>query len=163
MSRSGYVDEMDDQWQLIRWRGAVASAMRGRRGQAFLNEMLAALDALPEKKLIADELEAADGAVCAIGAVGKARDVDMKDVDPEDREKVAALFSIPHALACEIVYTNDECFSRETPEQRFVSMRAWIKQAIWNARGCVADPYGARARYNSRRLHWRSVIEWNEV
>ena len=46
MSRSGYGDDIG-QWDLIRWRGAVQSAMCGKRGQAFLKEMLAALDALP--------------------------------------------------------------------------------------------------------------------
>ena len=55
MSRSGYHDGID-QWDLIRWRGAVASAIRGKRGQAFLREMLDALDALPEPKLIAHDL-----------------------------------------------------------------------------------------------------------
>lgn len=162
MSRSGYVDDME-QWQFIRWRGAVASAFRGRRGQAFLKEMLVAIDALPEKKLIANDLEANEGAVCAIGAVGKARGVDMQDVDPEDGKRVAALFSIPHAMACEIVFMNDERFWRQTPEERFVAMREWIKNEIWNARGCVADPYGKRARSRSQRPHWKAVIEWNEV
>jgi len=34
MSRSGYVDNGDiEQWDLIRWRGAVASAIRGKRGE----------------------------------------------------------------------------------------------------------------------------------
>jgi hypothetical protein len=37
MSRSGYSDDYgdDEPWQLIMWRGAVASAFRGRRGQPF--------------------------------------------------------------------------------------------------------------------------------
>lgn len=56
MSRSGYVDDMCDQWALIRYRGAVSSAIRGKRGQAFLREMLAALDAMPEKRLISGVL-----------------------------------------------------------------------------------------------------------
>jgi len=56
MSRSGYIEDWDDQWGLICYRGAVKSAIRGRRGQAFLREMLAALDALPEKRLITEEL-----------------------------------------------------------------------------------------------------------
>lgn len=163
MSRSGYVDDMDDQWAFIRWRGAVASALRGRRGQAFLNEMLAAMDALPEKKLIANELEAAEGAVCAIGSVGKARGIDMKGVDPEDGEAVARLFAIPYTMACEIVYVNDEQFYRMTPEERFTAMRKWIKDEIWSARGCVQDPYSIHALRMSRRPHWQAVIEWNEV
>lgn len=56
MSRSGYVDDMCDEWAMIRYRGAVKSAIRGKRGQAFLREMLAALDAMPEKRLTAGAL-----------------------------------------------------------------------------------------------------------
>lgn len=69
MSRSGYTEDCDG-WQLIMWRGAVASALRGKRGQAFLKEMLAAFDALPEKKLTQNTLEK-DGAVCALGRSAK--------------------------------------------------------------------------------------------
>ena len=130
MSRSGYIDDMDNHWQLIRWRGAVASAIRGKRGQAFLKEMLAALDALPEKRLIADELED-EGAVCAIGSVGKSRGLDMTGVDPHDPESVAGAFSVSEALAREIVYENDEgSYKRETPEQRFDRMRVWVVNHI---------------------------------
>jgi hypothetical protein len=42
-------------------------------------------------------------------------------------------------------------------------MRRWIKNEIWNARGCIADPFGKRALSMSQRLHWKCVIEWNEV
>lgn len=166
MSRSGYIDDMDDQWQHIRWRGAVASALRGRRGQAFLNEMLAAMDAMPEKKLIRDSLEA-EGAVCAIGAVGKARGIDMSGVDPEDSDRVSAMFGIPDALAREIVYTNDECFWKQTPEERFTAMRDWIKSEIWHARGCVENRTGGsehlRRSWFGDRWHWQCVIAWNEA
>jgi hypothetical protein len=163
MSRSGYSDDMDDQWQFIRWRGAVASAFRGKRGVSFLTEMLAAMDALPEKRLITDELDQG-GAVCAIGSVGKARGMDMGKMDPHEPETVAAKFGIAHAMASEIVWMNDEVGShRETPEERFIRMRKWIKDEIWNARGCVPDPYSKRASGMSRRLHWGAVIEWNEV
>lgn len=51
MSRSGYVDD-GEQWDMIRWRGAVNSAIRGKRGQAFLRELRDALDAMPEKRLV---------------------------------------------------------------------------------------------------------------
>ena len=164
MSRSGYSDDIDDQWQFIRWRGAVTSAMRGKRGYAFLSEMLAAMDALPDKKLIRNDLEK-EGAVCAIGAVGKARGVDMTELDPEDPERVAAAFGIPHALASEIVYTNDEHFWKETPEERFAAMRRWIKREIWNVRGCVENPKGKllNSPWHGDRLHYKAVIEWNLV
>lgn len=131
MSRSGYSDDCDNEWMLIRCRGAVASAMRGKRGQAFLYEMLHALHSLPEHKLIAEDLEK-DGRVCAIGAVGKARGIDMAKLDPEDAEGIAAAFGISPALAREIVFENDDDWSSrdETPEARFIRMRKWIEDHI---------------------------------
>lgn len=134
MSRSGYCDDWDgEQWDLIRWRGAVKSAIRGARGQAFLKEMLAAFDALPEPKLIANELQEG-GAVCAIGAVGRARGISMAELDPYDRETVADVFGIANALAAEITYENDEgnCYN-ESPERRFARMRAWVESQITKA------------------------------
>lgn len=130
MSRSDYNEDNDDQWGLICWRGAVKSAMNGKRGQAFLREMLSAFDALPEPKLVANELET-EGAVCAIGAVGKARGVDMAKLDPENTERVASVFGVSEALAREIVYMNDEWGShREKPEERYYRMRRWVKASI---------------------------------
>lgn len=131
MSRSGYSDDGDyDQWRTICWRGAVASAIRGKRGQAFLKEMLSALDALPEKRLIDGELEAS-GQVCALGSVGKARGVDMSKIDPEDRETVAGTFGIPLSLAAEVMWENDDAgFYKETPEVRFSRVRAWVAAQI---------------------------------
>ena len=45
MSRSGYSDDLEP-WDLIRWRGAVNSAIKGKRGRALLQKMADALDAL---------------------------------------------------------------------------------------------------------------------
>lgn len=130
MSRSDYSDEADDQWASICWRGAVASAIRGKRGQAFLREMLAAMDAMPEKKLISEDL-ARDGDVCAIGSVGKARGVDMSKLDPEDPDAIAKTFGISSALVREIEYVNDENWScRGDPEKRFEAVRKWIVKQI---------------------------------
>ena len=139
MSRSGY---SDDCWgvDLINWRGAVASAIRGKRGQAFLYEMLCAMAAVPEPRLIAGELEQG-GAVCAIGAVGRARGIDMRGIDVEDREQVAKPFGIAEALAAEIVFENDEgvFYSRiEAPEERFLRMRSWIERCLID--GCTPPP-----------------------
>jgi hypothetical protein len=46
MSRPGYCDDTDN-WQFIRWRGAVKRAIRGKRGQEFLRELLAVPDGQP--------------------------------------------------------------------------------------------------------------------
>ena len=125
MSRSGYSGDCES-WDLIRWRGAVASAIRGKRGQAFLLEMWKAMEALPRKELIAYELEK-EGGVCAIGSVGKARGLDMSELDPEDHENIASAFDIPHSLACEIMFMNDEGQYKDSPESRFERMKAWIE------------------------------------
>jgi hypothetical protein len=132
MSRSGYTDAVDDHWQLIRWRGAVKSALRGKRGQAFLREMLAALDAMPAKQLIQNELELPHGPVCAIGRVGRARGVDMSTIDPEDYEQIAELFGVSRALVQEIEHINDDdfCYRKETPEQRFERVRQWVVKQL---------------------------------
>jgi hypothetical protein len=143
MSRSGYCDDSDYDWQFALWRGTVASAIKGRRGQTFLKEMLAAMDAMPVKRLIAHELEAPDlipcshwgmfeaTSVCAIGALGKARGVDMTALDPDDNETVAGKFNIATPLAQEVVFENDEAGRwNETPEARFTRMRAWVVSHI---------------------------------
>lgn len=137
MSRSGYNEDIDDQWQLIRWRGAVNSAMNGKRGQAFLRELLAAIDSLAEEKLIAHDLIKYDDATdtvlaCALGAVGLSRGMDMRQLDPEDIETVADKFGIADAMAREIVYVNDEWhrWSDEKPELRFQRVRNWVRASI---------------------------------
>lgn len=129
MSRSGYSYGYDE-WAMIRWRGAVTSAIRGKRGQAFLKEMLTALDTLEAKRLIRNDL-VRDGEVCAIGAVALARKTDVSAVDPEDRDTVANVFGIAPALAAEIVNMNDEYSDvEETPEERYDRMRQWILSEI---------------------------------
>lgn len=131
MSRSGYNDDCDG-WELIMWRGAVAKAIKGRRGQAFLREMLMALDAMPEKRLIANELVEA-GEVCAIGSVGAKRGIDMSKIDPQDADSVAKAFGIARALAAEIEFVNDDDYAynkKETPEQRWERVRKWVAEYL---------------------------------
>jgi hypothetical protein len=141
MSRSGYIDDFDDDLALGRWRGVVASAIRGKRGQALLKDMLAALDAMPEKALVIGELQTTDGDVCALGALGKVRGIDMVKIDPEYPAQVAAAFDIAEPLAQEIVFMNDEYFADRwdqqlrksvpmTDEERWVSMRAWVASKV---------------------------------
>jgi hypothetical protein len=129
MSRSGYSEDCDDEWTLIRWRGAVTSSFRGKRGQAFLKELLAALDAMPKKELIAEALEA-QSSYCTLGVIGKERGLDLEAIDPEDRETVAHTFGIAHAMACEIMWANDEYYYSEKPEARWLRMRNWIANHI---------------------------------
>lgn len=125
MSRSDYSDDID-QWDLIKWRGQVASAIRGKRGQLLLRELLEALDAMPERVLIAHELTNKEGDHCALGVVGKKRGLPIETIDPEDSYAVAEAFDVANPLAREIVYVNDEGDYGETPQQRWERVRAWV-------------------------------------
>jgi len=129
MNRSGYSDDCET-WDLIRWRGAVNSAIRGRRGQSFLQELASAMDAMPEKRLIANELHV-DGAYCTLGVIGAVRGIDMAAIDPYDRSFIAETFNIADALSAEIMFENDDGgMYGETPEQRWKRMREWAAENI---------------------------------
>jgi len=84
MSRSGYSDDCDGT-ELNLYRGAVESAIRGKRGQAFLRELLADMDAMPVKELIVGRLEY-DGAYCALGVVGHARGLPLHELDSDEED-----------------------------------------------------------------------------
>src|SRR5688572_11140024 len=126
MSRSGYSDDLDT-LDLGRWRGQVTSALRGKRGQKFLADLIAALDALPEKALVLNELETTEG-VCALGAVGRLRGVALGDIDTYDHDELAEKFDIAHQLAQEVMYVNDD--SGGSPEERWATVRGWAAQHL---------------------------------
>lgn len=138
MSRSGYSDDYEGDINL--YRANVDRAFAGRRGQAFLKEMLAALNAMPEKRLLSEVMQS-DGEVCAIGSVGRARGTDMTALDPENYEEwdfagaVGHAFNIAQPMAAEIMHVNDGydhwgLTANETPEQRYARMRKWITEQI---------------------------------
>jgi len=130
MSRSKYSEYADGRANAALWRKAVERAISGKRGQAFLRELLAALDAMPVKRLIAGELLTADGGVCAIGSVAVRRGVNVADVDPHDADEVGKVFGIACAMAREIEHVNDEIFGEDTPEERWVAVRDWVNSNL---------------------------------
>jgi len=127
MSRSGYVDDYEDPGALNRWRANVERTLRGKRGQTFLRDLAASLDAMPVKELISGELVESDGSMCAIGTVAASRGIDLNTLDPSDWDAVAGAFRISSVMAREIVYENDEAGPwKETPADRWKRMRAWV-------------------------------------
>ena len=131
MSRVEYNE--DYTWGQIRWAGAAKRAIYGRPGQAFLRELREALLALPEPKLIADDFITSAGEVCALGAVAKARDVDMSGIDSD--EDVANRLGITYTLAWEIMSQNDGLGLGPygitvSPEQRYLHVLQWVESHI---------------------------------
>lgn len=140
MSRHGYSDDYDN-WEVIRWRGAVESAIRGKRGQQMLRDLAVALDAMPEKRLAEEQLVTETGARCALGVLGASRGIDLTEINPEDEDAVARAFGIAAALAREIAYENDECIDfwdrrqwkrgdKSLEEQRWEHVRKWAGENI---------------------------------
>ena len=114
--------------------------IRSKRSQVLLRDLLVALDAMPDKRLIADQFVSDDGECCALGALGLARGMLPDTLNELDYEPAAAAkaFGIATALAAEIEYENDEGgpwmlnLNKESPEQRWHRMRGWVARSIVN-------------------------------
>lgn len=133
MSRSGYSDDYDDSGHpLALYRQAVHRATTGYRGQHLLCKLRDALDAMPVKRLITEAIKDTTGEVCALGALDPAAPAYDEDDDWQYAGTLARHFGIATALAAEIVYMNDEAaiWRSETPEERWVRMRAWVQEQI---------------------------------
>lgn len=127
MSRSGYSDDSD--YKLLNlYRGSVDRAIGGKRGQVFLHNLGMAMDAMPEKRLIAGDLVTESGETCAIGVICKARGLDVSRVDVENNTAVGKLVNIAESMAAEIAFENDERMANESPEQRWIRMRKWVDE-----------------------------------
>ena len=145
MSRSGYSDGCEN---VELWRANIRRATAGKRGQAFFRDLVAALDAMPEKRLISGELgtEEPEGPVCALGALARHKGAALDDDDTYDYDKLGETFDIASMLAQEVMYENDEGWrpweaskTPETPEERWTRIRAWAAEAI-------REPVAARPR-----------------
>jgi len=136
MNRSNYSDDLDH-WAMIRWRGAVTKSIEGKRGQAFLRELRDALDAMPDKRLIAGEL-VREGSACAIGSVMVRRGIETDSIDVEDYETIASKLGIAQALVREIEFHNDESGGylgdKESCERkRWIAVRRWVDNHIYES------------------------------
>lgn len=135
MSRSGYSDDCDN---LELWRATVDRAMKGKRGQKALQEIVEALDKMPEKKLIHESFTV--GGFCTLGVLAQHRNVDVSDLNPKekdgevwpvDRKTVSARLDIAPSMVAEIMFMNDEWWGGpETPEERWSRMRQWAQSHL---------------------------------
>lgn len=151
MSRSGYSDDDDDPLALGRYRAQVMSAIRGKRGQALLRELLAALDAMPNKRLVAGELEA-DGQFCALGVVGQARGLNLAAIDSYDVESLGPKFNIAEQLAREIMWVNDD----HVNDFRWVEAEVFGPLQPWQSRFTSFRVPNETAGFE----RWQEVRKW---
>ena len=134
MSRAGFGDD-DGTYPYELWERTVENAINGKRGQKFLHELIAALDALPEKKLISYRLRDDTGAVCALGAVCARKQIDTAPLEPGEDEEylhwppLAGALNISETLVRVVEHENDEadewCDRKLTPEGRWQHVRDW--------------------------------------
>lgn len=153
--RINCADEEEWPGQFGLWDANCRRSIKGRKGQAALRELEAALLALPEKRLIADKLEDDEGRVCAIGALAKAKGVTPK-ADPDyEMEEVGVELGMPRMVAWKVVAENDVTLDKVwnvaegplapndypyqgglllirdvTPEERYEKMLAWVQEQL---------------------------------
>ena len=152
MDRAGYTEDFDDEdgaLRLGRWRGCVASATRGKRGQKFLKLALKALDQMQDKRLAANTFGVGEGGcMCLMSSIATetGRAAVLSDVaraghvdewgycdDPVYAHGLLAdAFDSASPLSQELVHLNDEGPRHETPHQRWQRMRRTISQMVKN-------------------------------
>lgn len=155
--RIGYSEDEDYPGQFELWQANCRRSIKGKAGQAALRELEQALLALPEKRLIAGELENAEGEVCALGALKKYQGVEVES-DPEcEMEEVGVELGMPRLVAWKVVALNDEeiCghhvtlagpiqsrytgggylrqYVPPTPEERYEKVLAWVRKQLASA------------------------------
>ena len=138
MSRSGYDEGSGDPLELGRWRAQVESAIRDKHGQRFFLDLIAALNALPKKKLINNELEQKN-AYSTLDTLDKHHGMDLTKLDIRDWEegdwdKLGGAFNIASQLAQETMHVNDDCddYYRRTvtDEERWRRVREWAVRQL---------------------------------
>jgi len=122
-------------WMEGQQAGALRSAIRGRRGQQLLRDLVAALDALSVPELSAGALEHEElGCCCAFGVVRRYRGPDAvplyyhpteEDLDPPHFTEP---FNVAPALAWAVVESNEgwsDSNQESARRQRWARVRAW--------------------------------------
>jgi hypothetical protein len=136
MSRYCDFDDHDyEPWMEGQAAGALRNAIRGRRGQRLLRDLIAGLDALPVQELAAGALKDSEtGCVCALGAVRLQRGADavplrFDPTDPDvDWRDLAEPFDISEILANAVVSQNEygfKCNDEQSRRRRWRRVRDW--------------------------------------
>lgn len=163
MSRSGYTDDNEDPLAHGRWRQAVKRSLEGKRGQAMLCVLVAALDAMEDKRLYPGSFKTPEGEFCALGVLGAKRGIKVDDLGDDydcEPDRVGQRFGIAPAMAAEIMYMNDEYA---------VDCWKWVDVVICGPMPPYHfPPYGHKRHDRSVRVHndshpqerWQKMRAW---
>lgn len=154
MSRLDY-DEPDDTRSFLMacaFQGNMDRAIAGKKGQAILRELEAALLALPEKRLLRGGFVSDEGDVCAIGCLalsrklsaGKPRSEALEEVlqdlslDEDEQhfedggdnlKRPVEVLKIVRPLAFAIMQQNDET-GGASPEETYDIVLRWVRGSL---------------------------------
>lgn len=180
----------DSDWNTVElWQHNLELALSGKRGKQALADLKAALEALPEKRLIERALCTVGGVekrpeianleqpegVCAVGAyvwwqkVKQGKDplqafeeldtLPDEDGDIWDTVEAGKSAGLTRVLAWELAYTNDETYGGLTPEERYARFVGWIDQQL--ARPPAPPRPPKRARRVSRIQE--KLASWHQL
>jgi hypothetical protein len=125
------------------WEANQERSLKGRKGQAALRRLEAALLALPAKRLVADTLEDGEGQVCALAALAKHEHYEGSLQLPEEKwddgegdgQIEAAMLAlaeelkVPKLVAIAIIARNDEGYLRD-PRTRYNHILQWVQRCL---------------------------------
>ena len=127
--RISYSDDEDYGGQFELWQANCQRSLRGKAGQRELRFLRDALLAMPVKRLIRGALEH-DGDVCAIACYGRAKGLDLMEFGEYASAAVGVAGGMPRLVAWKTVEMNDIELDRETPEERYRKMLAWVERQL---------------------------------
>lgn len=152
--RLNYSDDEDFSGQFALWRANCDRSVAGKRGQAALRRLEAALVAMPDKRLIRETLQDDHANVCALGALARHEGcLGPQDFDSDVEEFGESVLKFPRMVAWAVVAENDMTLDYEyrtaegpsryyydapgisvrievTPEERYTKMLAWVRAQL---------------------------------
>ena len=135
--RVDYSEEEQYPGHFYLWQANCRRSRQGKKGQASLRELEAALLAMPDKRIHRDVLVEPSGETCAIGELMVHRKVsdgitreqaiaECAVLDPGDTLYHGVSVGLPRMVAWSVAVEND--YERNvTPEKRYADMLAWVR------------------------------------
>ena len=136
--RVDYSEDEEYGGQFHLWQSNCRRSRRGKKGQAALRELEAALIALPNKRIQKDVFVERSGETCAIGALMLHRKVsagmtrqqaeeECAALDRDDTEEHGISVGLPRLVAWSVAVENDEWNREDSPEERYLRILGWVR------------------------------------